>query len=846
IQAVAGVAVALSAVAGVALRRGRKTLFRVLDIDENARRTFEADVHRTDSANRAEGASSQPEGAVAFESAIPAPSASGDSPALSPVPIPAAASSDTTVALLSVSTTAASGEQVASIPASAEGGGSPVPVPVSVPAPAAESMAAARSMVAPASSEPEQIFVSAEAESPAAPVSAPVLSPTMLVSDSPVPAPDPAGASALAPASAPAAEPASGPADAPSLAGAATTAHAADAPAATAAPSEPASPAAGEHSGKPPAKKRRKLFGGKPYKPTWKERLIYGAIVAAFFTLTIYFIAPLEIVAGAAADLIYSVGDVWWVLVLPDLGIIAGITAILALLRGRGFGVALLVVCAVGLCAYLQALLLNVGLPAADGNTIVWADFMGIGVVSTVVWVVVILAAIVFALLRPRRAQGVAAVLSVFLVLVQAVGLGILLVAPSDGAGAGAGQSGGKVVMTEDQLFTVNPNHNVIVFILDTYDTAYLSRVLDMNPNLLQDLTGFTNYENATSAMIPTRFAIPEMLTGQMPSFDEPFSVYTRNRYSRGTYLQQIYDANYSIGLYTDSLRISSLPANEQLAVTGKTVNMHDLPNSMMDFGGTLYSLYQMGQYRDVLWPLKWAFWYYTDQINQTMVSANEDTAPDETVYVMDDIRYYNRLRDFGLSLEPGGYDGAFRFIHLLGSHYPFNYDEEVNDLGQDNSNVFKQSQGVIRIVSEYVNQLKELGVYENTTIIITADHGYWTITLEPIEETSTPIMFVKPEQSAEEDAQPIKVDEKPVSHLDLQATVLDAMGLDYSEYTQREQWAGYSMFGPIDPDRKRYYLTTDSEPDLTEVQFREYLIDGNALDWNNWSETGRTIDAQK
>ncbi len=53
-------------------------------------------------------------------------------------------------------------------------------------------------------------------------------------------------------------------------------------------------------------------------------------------------------------------------------------------------------------------------------------------------------------------------------------------------------------------------------------------------------------------------------------------------------------------------------------------------------------------------------------------------------------------------------------------------------------------------------------------------------------------------------------------------------------------------MFGYIDPNRVRYYLTTDSEPDLTEVQFREYRIDGNALDWSNWHETGRTIDAQK
>ena len=84
------------------------------------------------------------------------------------------------------------------------------------------------------------------------------------------------------------------------------------------------------------------------------------------------------------------------------------------------------------------------------------------------------------------------------------------------------------------------------------------------------------------------------------------------------------------------------------------------------------------------------------------------------------------------------------------------------------------------------------------------------------------------------------------MSHLDLQATILDAIGLDWSEYSSRDEWAGYSMFGYIDPNRVRYYLTTDSEPDLTEVQFREYRIDGNALDWNNWHETGRTIDAQE
>jgi hypothetical protein len=53
IQALAAVAVALSAVLGVAFRRTRKALMKLLHIDENASKTVEPDVHRIDPANKA-------------------------------------------------------------------------------------------------------------------------------------------------------------------------------------------------------------------------------------------------------------------------------------------------------------------------------------------------------------------------------------------------------------------------------------------------------------------------------------------------------------------------------------------------------------------------------------------------------------------------------------------------------------------------------------------------------------------------------------------------------------------------------------------------------------------------
>ena len=708
IQALAGAAVALSAVFGVAWRRGRRALARLLDIDPEAHRQREGEVHRVH------------------------PGASWAEPAS-----PAAGEA---CAVAMAGTGAAAPEKTACLPAS------------------------------PASGEADTLGI----------------------------------------------------------------------PASAAAAADGRAPDAGS------ARKRR-FLDGSGYNPPWRIRLGVGALVAFFLVFTVFYAAPLEIVAGAANSLIYGVSDIWWVPLLPDAGIVLVLALVLSAFRGRAFSALVSLVFALGFCAYLQALALNGGLPAADGAAIHWGDYMAWQVASAVIWAVIVLGFVLYGLHRMRRAQGIAILGSCCLAAVQAIALAATLLAPGLGGASDdpAAAPRAQGVVTEEGLYTVSGNGNVIMFVLDTFDDAYLKRILKTDPALLDEFTGFTSYENCTGSLIPTRFALPQMLTGQMPSFDEPFSAYVRERYNRGTFLEQIQQAGYSIGLYTDSLTLGDLPASERAAVTGKTVNVHGLPASAMDYGRTLYSLYQMALYRDMPWALKWAFWYYTDQMNAAYAQYDPQAAPEETIYVMDDVRYYQRLMSKGLSVEDDG-AGAFRMIHLLGSHYPFNYDENVAYLGQDESDVFRQSRGVLAIVSEYLRQLKALGLYDQATIIVTADHGYWTITEEPLEDTSNPIMFVKPPETAEQAAQPLAVDDKPVSQLDLQATVLDVLGLDWSEYAQREEFPGYSMLGPIDEDRVRRYLTTDSEPDLSETQLREYEIDGNALDLDNWRETGRTIDARQ
>ena len=608
---------------------------------------------------------------------------------------------------------------------------------------------------------------------------------------------------------------------------------------------------AADGEGKRAAKRaQRKKRRARKYAPAWRTRFNYALLACAFTVCTIFVVAPCEVVGGSAGSLVFSLADVWWVVALPAVGVVAVLALLLSALRGRIFNFFLVFVASIGVAAYVQVLVLNYGMPIADGGTIVWAEHNTMMVVSSVVWIAIIVLSLLLSLFNRFRAQGVVALASACLLVVQGVGVASLFIAPP----AATEQAGGmddlthtnlvsqtESVLTEDGLYSVSSKNNVIVFVLDTYDQTLLNTVSNMNSHMLDEMTDFTEFTNCTGSMTPTRFAVPYLLTGELPKVGEGSNVYLANRYARGTFLADAQNAGYSVGLYTDSLQIGSLPDDEQKAIAAITINMHKVAASSLDFRGTFEALCQIALYRDAPWPLKHNFWYYTDQINGRIVSYNPDAEPGERVYTMNDPRYYGQLQRQGLAVDDDAPAGAFRVIHLLGAHYPYSIDEHANDLGTDNSTKEQQAQGSMHIVAEYLRQLKELGVYDQSTIIITADHGKWFLTPEPLTTTSTPIMLVKPAKQsgqasgAAENAQGAVVQKSgmPVSHHDYLPTVAQAMGLDSSKYG-----SGQTFFEVNDPDRVRTYLTTDSIG-LRGIGWREYAIVGDSLRMSNWYETG-------
>ena len=569
----------------------------------------------------------------------------------------------------------------------------------------------------------------------------------------------------------------------------------------------------------------------RPLDHSTKKRALLGLLAGFFFAFTLFIVAPFEVAAGSSASLAVSIHDVWIPIVL--FGLAAGllIGAAVFLFKGRAFDIVLALVCALGICCWAQAMFVNAHLPIADGNTVDWGLFTTMTCISAAMWVIAIAVALVLAIKKPRIARYVCVLGACALILVQGVGLGSIVAGDlaRDAGSTYADREEHKAYVTNEGLFTVSPENNVVVFVLDTFDTAIMEELVEEDPSVLDDFTGFTYFKDSTGSMIPTSYALPYLLTGQMIEPGENWDDYYWNKWERSDFVDQIYDAGYSIGVYSDTIQ------NGTNYIADKTVNIKgQLSGDTVNGLSAALILEKTALYRDAPWVLKRFFTFTTDEVNNSIVNKTEENY-DRCPYTIDDVAYYERLCSHGIEATNEGAQGAFRLIHLAGAHTPFTMNEDCEYVAEGVT-VEEQAAGSLNIVAEYLRQLDELGLRESTTVIVTADHGWWYFTTEPLDKECSPLMMVKPAQSAEEDAQPCVTSTARISHEDFHPTVLEAVGGDASSYGDD----GKTVFEIDDPNRIRYYDMTTDDGD-TVIDALEYEIDGNALDFDSWRLTGQT-----
>lgn len=568
---------------------------------------------------------------------------------------------------------------------------------------------------------------------------------------------------------------------------------------------------------------RASLASEKPERLCWTTRFLFALAASIMLFFTVAVAAPLEIVASSGESLFFTVGDVWAPLAAFACAGALVLAGLLSLLRGRAFGAAFAVTAALGIAAAVQAMFLNRSLPAADGSAVAWGDYTAITVASAVVWIAAIVLAVVFSVRKSLLFKGVASTLCLVGAVAQSVGLGMLLLTPGED---GYAPVEARPTVTMDGISEVSSKDNVIVFVLDTFDTRYLRDTVAADPSCLDGFTGFTWFDNSAGSMIPTRYAMSTFLTGRsLGENDEAYSnELIRSWYTEHNLLDDIGEQGYQVDLYATDIY------DAIGALSDKAANVKPLERAI-DEPAAVSMLLRCALYRDAPWALKPWFWFYTDQVNNAVLDeAAADAAG--SVWKMDDAGYYAMLEEQGLQAVDKGENGSFRVIHLAGTHLPYTLDRNAQYV-EAGTDCVEQGLGALHIVDEYLAELKRLGLYDSATIVVTADHGEWYLADE-ISGPTTPMLLVKPSTEAGGSDAPLAVSSVPTGHLDFAATVLDAIGGDASAY------GGMSVFDVPDADRPRYYCSTSVVgPDHEYTRIKQWKIDGDATDWQDWSDTG-------
>lgn len=569
----------------------------------------------------------------------------------------------------------------------------------------------------------------------------------------------------------------------------------------------------------------------RPQNVRWAPRLALALLVWGCLIYTVGVVGPIETVVTSLDTFLFGLGPMFWSILWFALGLIILGGLALSCVRGKAFNVVMAMLAALSVCCFVEVAFLNTGLPVADGHPVVWDDHIQAMVLSSVVWIVIIGGAVIWAVLKGKSAKTAAAVLSVILVIVQSVGLGATWSDQQqalDHAASGATIWEGSPRVTNIGRDEVSAKGNVVMFVLDTFDNSFMDQMLERYPDALDGFTGFTRYANTSGVMIPTRFAMSSLVTGQYLDGDDASfgSAKIASWYKDDNLVDAMGDLGYGVNVYA-----TDMPQGAT-ALEGRVGNIQRV-SFETPFWSTVGQLWKCSLYRQLPWAAKPPFWFYSgDVVNKILTDSG--TAMDN--FVLDDAAYLDDLEASGLKVGDAveGENGTYRLIHLMGSHYPMTLDADGERVAEGQTDVIDQSRGALKAVETYLDELRRLGIYDQTTVIITADHGDWYLADE-IHGPASPILLVKPAEDAQQAAEPLKVSEAPVSQRDLPATLLKAMGdPNYGQWGRAVDEIGE------DEQRTRLYDATSVIDGHVYTTIKEWAIDGDVQDWSAWSKTGK------
>ena len=445
--------------------------------------------------------------------------------------------------------------------------------------------------------------------------------------------------------------------------------------------------------------------------------------------LTLFLFSPARIYTGNFKEFSAPFGESALVFLAVSLGL-TGVLFPVFLLASRKAAARRIIVSLLVMLAFLAWVqgILPWQYGVLDGKDIDWGALNRYGIIDTVLWVGLLAAAVAWAGFFFRYAR----LASLLLILVQVLSaLQMWIAMPKD-------QGFREQEHATDTLFQFSKHVNVIIVVLDTFQSDIFQDVILEDADLRSSFDGFTYFRNALAGSDGTLVSVPNMLTASNYDNSVPYLEYVKRSFLENSLPRTLAEYGFSIdaypiipySLYTD---FSGLPPR------GRKLRDWDA------FAREQAFIADLALFRSLPHDAKRAIynsqrWFLTGVLERCGDSrraggATEPTGSYGLKYAAElensrklirknwDATFINRMIPGSSTME--GRE-AFKFYHLNGIHLQLMMNEslEYEGMPPDRASMQRQGTAVLKIVAILLGRLRQLEVFHNSLIFVVGDHG--------------------------------------------------------------------------------------------------------------------------
>lgn len=466
------------------------------------------------------------------------------------------------------------------------------------------------------------------------------------------------------------------------------------------------------------------------------QAVILSASASVFFTVLVpvqTFLANQDMFDYGAWDVLCAVLP-WTVCVFCALTIVL---MVCEKLFGRMLAV---VVSGLLICEYLEIGVLSIGLPPLNGGILIYGNFirkfLDFGVICVILslwlalyrwtkgfahWAAVIVIALMVASLFDVRKER------------HEVG------GPLEGGYCSLAEVAGSVRFSR--------NGNVIVLVLDSFPSSVASKIIRKEPGLLSDFQGFTAYDNNVGMHGYTQRGLPGLMTGRFIRSDESAADYMNSVFGKESFLYPYVCGGNPVYYSSDMLThgyTNQAVAPQMKAGTASSGSDSSLPILDRPSNGVPYlTLRDVCDFRLRLYRWKVSVLYRAYRRMRQTRTADTACVHERDLYPM-------TLNNEISADAPK----TLCVFHTAGVHQPVLYDRNGETLPRPSDSLSAHEEYgafVLRQVADFLKGLRQRGVYDNSLVVITADHGLECLRKGDGKDgygSDTPMLWVKPIES--------------------------------------------------------------------------------------------------